>query len=95
MGRLVVTRVVDLAAGECGDAGGDLLHCRPAQGEPSTTGLCFAWSCPAPVLTLAGGRLAQQMRSMGQPKRIITSLVFVGEPIAPTEVASLLLHTEI
>jgi len=35
------------------------------------------------------------MRSMGQPKRIITSLVFVGEPIAPTEVASVLLHTEI
>ena len=37
----------------------------------------------------------QQMRSMGQPKRIITSLVFVGEPLALTEVASLLWHTEI
>ena len=94
MGRLVVTRVVDLAVGECGDAGRDLLHRGPAQGD-TTPRLCVAWHCPAPVLTQAGGRLAQQMRSMGQPKRIITSLVFVGEPIAPTEVASVLLHTEI
>ena len=65
----------------------------PRKVTPLPTLRC--WHCPAPVLTLAGGRLAQQMRSMGQPKRIITSLVFVGEPLAPTEVASVLLHTEI
>ena len=35
VGRLVVTRVVDLAVGECGDAGRDLLHCGPAQGDPT------------------------------------------------------------
>ena len=65
----------------------------PRKVTPLPTLRCLV--LPGAILTLAGGRLAQQMRSMGQPKRIITSLVFVGEPLALTGVASVLLHTEI